>query len=170
MELTVSQENGVYRASWGDRRWRCAVGRSGITTAKREGDGATPVGVWPLRRLLYRDDRLEHPKTALSCRTIGDGDGWCDAPEDPAYNQPVQLPYPASHEVLRRDDHLYDLLVVLGYNDAPVVPGLGSAIFLHLAQSDYSGTEGCVALAQADLLTLLSEAGPGDAVRVLGEG
>lgn len=167
MELIVSRAGNEYRAQWGPHSWRCAVGTGGLTATKREGDGATPVGVWPLRRLLYRDDRLERPRTGLTCRAIAPDDGWCDAPDDPAYNQPVTLPYPASHEVLRREDALYDLVVVLGYNDAPAVPGRGSAIFLHVARDDYGGTEGCVALATPDLLHLLAEAAPGDVVRVL---
>ena len=167
MELIVSRAGDTYRARWGAHTWRCAVGKGGLTETKREGDGATPVGVWPLRRLLYRDDRLARPRTGLTCRAIARDDGWCDAPDDPAYNQPVMLPYPASHEVLRREDALYDLVVVLGYNDAPAVPGRGSAIFLHVARDDYGGTEGCVALAKPDLLHLLAEAAPGDGVRVL---
>ncbi len=167
MDLVVSQTDGTYQARWGTRDWRCAVGRSGLTRAKREGDGATPIGIWPMRRLYYRDDRLNRPKTALPCRAIAASDGWCDAPEDPAYNRRVALPFAASHEVLSRDDAIYDLLVVLGYNDDPVVPGRGSAIFLHLARPDYSGTEGCVALAMDHLLAVLAEARPGDALRVL---
>lgn len=171
MELVVSQvaqTEGRYQARWGTQGWRCAVGRSGLTQTKREGDGATPIGVWPMRQLLYRDDRLSRPATGLPCRAIAATDGWCDAPADPAYNKLVALPYGPSHEVLRRDDALYDLLVVLGYNDDPVVPGRGSAIFLHVAQPDYGGTEGCVALAVDDLLALLADAKPGDMVRVLG--
>lgn len=163
----MTRDGEAYRARWGEQQWRCAVGRGGFTTIKREGDGATPVGRWPFRRLLYRADRLPKPETALSAAAIAAEDGWCDAPDDPAYNQPVRLPYPASHEVMQRSDGLYDLVVVLGYNDDPVVAGLGSAIFLHVAQDDYRGTEGCVALAQADLLRVLAEAGPGDAVRVV---
>ena len=167
MELVVSQADGTYQARWGTQDWRCAVGRSGLSRIKREGDGATPIGAWPMRRLYYRNDRLDRPKTALPCRAIAASDGWCDAPEDPAYNQLVALPFAQSHEVLTRDDAIYDLLVVLGYNDDPVVPGRGSAIFLHLARPDYGGTEGCIALAMNHLLAVLAEAKPGDAVRVL---
>jgi L,D-peptidoglycan transpeptidase YkuD (ErfK/YbiS/YcfS/YnhG family) len=97
---------------------------------------------------------------------LAEDDGWCDAPDDPAYNQPVRLPYPASAERLWCDDRVYDLIVVLGYNDDPVVPGAGSAIFLHLARPDYAPTQGCIALAATDLLHLLSLARPGDALRV----
>lgn len=143
---------------------RCALGRGGLKPAadKREGDGATPIGSWPLRRVLYRPDRGEQPRTALPVTAIAPDDGWCDAADDPAYNQPVRLPYPASAERMWRDDGLYDIVVILGHNDDPVVPGAGSAIFLHLAKPDFSTTEGCVAITRADMEALLAQASPGD--------
>jgi L,D-peptidoglycan transpeptidase YkuD (ErfK/YbiS/YcfS/YnhG family) len=151
--------------SWltaGPRRYRCALGRNGITTAKTEGDGATPAGAWPLRRLLFRADRYADPESKLPKQAIAQNDGWCDTPSDPAYNRPVTLPYGASAEQLWRDDGLYDLVVVLGYNDDPARPGKGSAIFLHCAAPGMTPTEGCVALKAADLIVLLRDCGPGD--------
>jgi L,D-peptidoglycan transpeptidase YkuD (ErfK/YbiS/YcfS/YnhG family) len=147
---------------------RCALGKGGVKPAadKREGDGATPLGVWPIRRLLYRPDRGPPPTTALPTAPIGPGDGWCDDPADPAYNRPVALPYPASAEAMWREDGVYDLVAVLAHNDDPPRPGMGSAIFLHLARDDWRPTEGCVALARADMLKLLRLAGPGSAVEV----
>jgi L,D-peptidoglycan transpeptidase YkuD (ErfK/YbiS/YcfS/YnhG family) len=145
-------------ASWSGLRFHCVVGRSGIMGDKREGDGATPVGAWPMRRVLYRADRLARPQTALLVSAIAQGDGWCDAPGDARYNRPVRLPYPASAETLWREDGVYDLIVPLGYNDVPAVSGAGSAIFLHVARPDFAPTEGCVALALADLLMVLREA------------
>lgn len=141
---------------------RCVLGAGGICEAgdKREGDGATPRGVYYFRRVLYRADRIALPQTALPLRAIAKDDGWCDAPGDRAYNRPVALPYPASAEQLWRDDHVYDLLAIISHNDDPPIPGLGSAIFVHLAREDYSPTRGCVALAEADLRTLLGQAGP----------
>jgi len=147
-------------------RWRCALGRAGLRGDKREADGATPTGVLPLRRLLYRADRLVRPPTRLEATVIRPDDGWCDDPADPFYNKPVRLPYAARHEVLWRDDALYDAVVVLGYNDDPVVAGAGSAIFLHVAEAGYRPTAGCVALALADLLTVLAACKPGDALTV----
>jgi len=150
------------------RTVRCALGPAGVVAAadKREGDGKTPLGVWPIRRVLYRPDRGGAPKTDLPVEALEQDDGWCDAPDDPRYNRPVRLPYPASAEALWRDDHVYDLIVVLGYNDDPPVPGLGSAIFLHLAWPDYRATQGCVALAGEDLEALLALAKPGDALEI----
>jgi L,D-peptidoglycan transpeptidase YkuD (ErfK/YbiS/YcfS/YnhG family) len=145
-------------ASWRGLRSRCALGRGGIRRDKREGDGATPVGSWPMRRLLYRADRVALPQTALPSSAIAEDDGWCDASQDRNYNLPVRLPYSASAETLYRQDGVYDLIVPLGYNDAPVVAGAGSAIFLHVARPDFAPTEGCVALALADLLDVLRDA------------
>jgi L,D-peptidoglycan transpeptidase YkuD (ErfK/YbiS/YcfS/YnhG family) len=146
--------------AWPGHRVRAALGRSGVTANKREGDGATPTGTFKLRGLLYRADRLDRPQTMLDVGVISRSSGWSDDPRDPAYNRPVPLPHDFSHERLWRDDGLYDLIVPLGYNDAPVLPGVGSAIFLHVARPDYAPTEGCVALAVADLLALLAECGP----------
>ncbi len=153
----------------GAREVRCALGQAGVIPAslKREGDGATPLGVWPIRRVLYRADRGGPPATRLPLQEIREHDGWCDAPTDPAYNRPVTLPYPASAETLWREDELYDICVVLGHNDDPPVPDLGSAIFLHCAKPGYPPTQGCVALARQDLEGLLAMAEPGDALMVV---
>jgi L,D-peptidoglycan transpeptidase YkuD (ErfK/YbiS/YcfS/YnhG family) len=145
-------------AMWNGRRLKCALGRAGISRRKREGDGASPAGSFLMRRLLYRPDREDRPLTGLPARAIAQTDGWCDDPADPAYNLPVDLPYKARAETLWREDRLYDLVVPLGYNDDPVRPGLGSAIFLHIAKDDYAPTEGCIALKRADLLAILAEA------------
>jgi L,D-peptidoglycan transpeptidase YkuD (ErfK/YbiS/YcfS/YnhG family) len=163
--IFVARSNGAFDLA--GRLTRCALGRGGVTPAtdKREGDGKSPLGLWPIRRLLWRPDRAS-PETALDAQPISPEDGWCDAPGDPAYNRPVRRPYPASHEAMWREDDLYDLVVVLGHNDDPPVAGLGSAIFLHLAKPDYAPTEGCVALSRADMLALLRLARPGDAVAI----
>ncbi|MCW5747821.1 MAG: L,D-transpeptidase family protein [Alphaproteobacteria bacterium] len=145
----------------------CALGRGGVRRDKREGDGATPAGIWPLRCVWYRADRLGHaPPTALPVRAVRASDGWCDDPASPAYNRHVTLPHPARHERLWRDDAVYDVVVELGYNDDPPVPARGSAIFLHVARPGYPPTEGCVALALADLLTLLHACSGADVLEV----
>lgn len=152
--------------SWPKGEARCALGRGGVSAAKREGDGATPVGVMALRYLFYRADREAQPFTRLPIRAIEPEDGWCDDPESSEYNRHVRQPFAARHETLWRDDRLYDLLIVLGWNDAPPVPARGSAIFLHLAGENYAPTEGCIALARRDLLRLLADCGPGDRLTV----
>jgi len=148
----------------GQDSYRAAVGVGGIAVKRAEGDAITPVGTFALRRLLFRADRIKLPLTRLPTSAIAPDDGWCDAPGDAAYNQPVKLPYRASAEALWRADHLYDLIVVLGFNDDPVVAGCGSAIFLHVAQDDYRPTDGCIALAKDDLLAVLAKLAPGDAI------
>lgn len=147
---------------------KCAVGRAGVIRAdlKSEGDGASPLGIWPIRRVLYRADRFWPPSTRLRLDPILPDDGWCDAVGDQAYNRPVKLPYPASCEQLWRDDAVYDLVVVLGHNDDPPRHGAGSAIFLHLARPNFEPTQGCIALARPDLLELLSLAGPDSALEI----
>ena len=155
MDLLVFPDGAAH---FGALRWRCRLGRAGITDAKREGDGATPAGAWLMRGVLYRPDRSACPATALPTRALGMEDGWCDDPDDPGYNRAVRLPYPGRCERLWREDAVYDIIVPLSYNDAPVVPGRGSAIFLHLARADGGPTEGCVALDLPDLLAFLAAA------------
>ncbi len=137
-------------------RLRAACGKGGVTTDKQEGDGATPAGALALGQVLYRADKLAAPRCTVPVGPIGPADAWCDDPTHPAYNQPVRLPFPGRHEALWRTGGLYDVIGVLGWNTAPVVPGRGSAIFLHVATADYAPTEGCVALALPDLLTCLA--------------
>jgi len=166
MDIVVRKDG---TASVGPRRFRCALGRSGITDTKREGDGATPVGCFALRRVLYRPDRLARPETALPTAPIAADDGWCDDPAHGSYNRPVRLPFEGSCERLFREDHVYDIVVILGHNDDPPVPFAGSAIFMHLARPDYGPTEGCVALALNDLQAVLRNTGPGDRLCVDGD-
>ena len=139
----------------GDWQMPCAFGRGGVTGTKREGDGCTPLGDWPLRKLYYREDRVVPPGTHLQTTALRPDQGWCDDSDHELYNQLVSLPFSASHELLCRDDHLYDLMIPMGYNDNNIVSGAGSAIFFHLAREDYQPTEGCVAISPADMMNLL---------------
>ena len=139
-----------------ERRLRAALGRGGVRADKIEGDGATPLGLLPLRRVFYRADRIGIPATILPREPITQTDGWCDDPIDRAYNRAITLPHSARHEELWRADALYDLMVVLGWNDAPVAINRGSAIFLHLARPDYAPTDGCIAVSLPDLRWLLT--------------
>lgn len=160
MQISVTAKPDSHRG-WldiGSLRFACALGRNGMTAEKREGDHASPVGIWPLREVYYRADRLGAPRTGLPLSPLHPEQGWCDAPDDEAYNRMVTLPCGASAEHLWREDNAYDILVVLGYNDDPVEPGKGSAIFFHLAREDedgYGPTEGCIAVSREDMLKLL---------------
>lgn len=289
----------------GDLRFRCAIGKSGFSADKNEGDGCTPLGAFPLRECWYRVDRLAAPQTGLSLRAITPRDGWCHDPGNPRYNHHIVMPLgdfnpclqvptrelrsrmsqaqktlwrhlntprfslygfhrqycmngryiiivciekkliieadgethddskesrdrdaylesegfrilrfsnqeiaddmhavlqriqealamqthtfsvsgegknaeaffeqndnSPGHERLWRNDNLYDLVVPLGYNDAPAAPGKGSAIFLHVAGKNYEPTEGCVALALPDLTALLRECDADTVVEISGK-
>jgi L,D-peptidoglycan transpeptidase YkuD (ErfK/YbiS/YcfS/YnhG family) len=159
MSRTISSQAIVQpdgRVSFQGRVFRAALGPGGIRRDKREGDGATPAGVLPLRRVLYRADRVVRPDCAVPVEPLARDDGWCDDPAHPDYNRPIRLPHPARHEALWREDGVYDVIGVLGWNDAPVIRDRGSAIFLHVARPDFAPTEGCVALALPDLRNLLA--------------
>lgn len=147
---------------FGGQVWPCAIGKNGYVPFDqgREGDGQTPLGIYPLRYGYYRAGRIETPDSALAFYPVRPDDGWCDDVGDPAYNRPVRLPYPASTESLWRDSHVYDVIVVLGHNDNPPTPPLGSAIFLHVAREGYGPTQGCVAMTKDDLLSLLRQIPP----------
>lgn len=166
MDLTVSYSQGGPVLDWGAGPKRCAIGPAGIGVKRAEGDGVTPQGAFPLRAVFYRADRVEKPRTGLALHVIAPDDGWCDTPGDAHYNRLVKLPYGAGAERMWRDDHLYDLVAVIGFNDDPVVAGKGSAIFLHLAKADYAPTAGCVALAKGDLLAALEQLRPQDRIKI----
>lgn len=150
----------------GDETYRCALGPAGIVPDKHEGDGGTPVGSFPLKQVMYRPDRLSPPDTSLPVRPVSASDGWCDDPERAEYNRLVALPFPASHEELWREDHIYDVIVEVGFNDDPPAPGMGSAIFLHVAREGYAPTAGCVALQLDDLLHVLKVCGDNAILRI----
>lgn len=133
----------------------CALGRSGITHRKREGDGATPAGSFGLADLRLRVDRVPRPRTGLPARPIRRHDGWCDDPALAQYNSPIRLPARGSHEELWRKDRLYDLVVVLDFNLRHPVSKRGSAIFLHVADPSLAATAGCVAIRSDALRRLL---------------
>jgi L,D-peptidoglycan transpeptidase YkuD (ErfK/YbiS/YcfS/YnhG family) len=151
---------------WPGGSARAVCGKAGVTLGKREGDQASPAGTFPLLRAFYRPDRLAAPETALPLAALRPSDGWVDAPDDPNYNRLVTLPYPAGHEELWRADGLYDLIVVIGYNTDPVMPGKGSAIFLHCASPDFAGTAGCIAIARDALAPLFGLLGPGSTITI----
>lgn len=151
-EARVQLAHGVRRAS---------LGKGGIKALKREGDGGTPIGLLRVRRVFYRADRLLRPRTAFPLKTIGPRDGWCDDPSDRNYNRHVRLPYGRRTESMLREDALYDIVLVLGYNDRPRIRGRGSAIFSHLARPGYTPTEGCIAFSLRDLRAVLGELRPG---------
>ncbi len=124
----------------------CALGRGGISSNKREGDGATPLGEMRILSGYFRADHVAARATRLPMTPIPGDLGWCEVPDDRNYNRPVRIPYGASHERMRRDDRLYDVCIVLDWNIQPRRRGRGSAIFFHLARPGFTPTQGCVAV------------------------
>jgi L,D-peptidoglycan transpeptidase YkuD (ErfK/YbiS/YcfS/YnhG family) len=162
-------ENLEYRAGrlwWPGGSAIAAIGRGGIRSNKREGDGATPAGRYPLVFGFYRKDRVTPLPSPFPLQPLEWHDGWVDDPDDPQYNRLVNLPYPARTENLWRDDEVYDLIVVIGYNMEPVVPGAGSAIFLHIARPDFSPTDGCIAVRREVLIGLIPLLGLGSMITI----
>lgn len=160
----LEYRDGRLRWSRGDAA--AAIGRGGVRADKREGDGATPAGIFPLVRVLYRADRITPPISHLPSGPLARNHGWVDDPADANYNRLVSLPYPARTEEMWRQDGLYDLLVVIGYNIDPIVPGAGSAIFLHISTLDFSATDGCIAVGRQVLLKLVPLLGPGSLIAI----
>lgn len=163
----IRVDTAARRLRFGDLDMACEIGRGGPCRAedKREGDGCTPLGRWPVRSVLLRPSRiaLDRPP-ALPWRWLRAGDGWSDAPEDPTYNRPVFLPRATSAETLCRDDGAYNAIIVLGHNDTPPVPGMGSAIFLHMFEG--RPTAGCVAVAPEDMVRLIERLTPGTVIEI----
>lgn len=160
--ISLSRRAASGRVRLGPFDMPAALGRSGRSARKREGDGATPIGRWRLLEVYYRPDRVARPATRLPVSRITRAVGWCDAAGDRNYNRQVRLPYPASHERLCREDHLYDLVVVLDHNQRPRIRGNGSAIFLHCSRPGLAPTEGCIALPRTLLQRLLRHVRKGD--------
>lgn len=150
------------------KHYDCTLGRGGVVlpAQKMEGDGKTPLGVFPLRQLLYRADRVAKPDTQLPVEILTPQTGWCENPDHADYNKRVTMPHPAATDHMTREDHVYDYVVVVGYNDAPVVPGKGSAIFMHLARPDFSPTAGCVGLRLEDMLEVLKHCTPNTRIEI----
>lgn len=141
------------------RLFPCSIGKGGVATDKREGDGATPSGWHRITGLWYRADRL--PRPAPWARPIGPGDLWCDDPTHPAYNHHCRAPFVASHERLRRADPMYDLVLTTDWNWPHARKGAGSAIFVHQWRRPRHGTQGCLAFARRDLIWIAARARPG---------
>ena len=136
-------------------KFRCCIGKKGLTKNKKEGDKKTPKGTYEIENLYYRKDRLEKPITALKCIKIKKDMGWCDDINIPEkYNKRIKIKKKIKHEKLKRNDHKYDLLIPIKYNFSKPIPGLGSCIFLHLTKN-YKPTAGCIALNASDFLIML---------------
>ena len=148
---------------------KVGLGKAGITAEdkKREGDGKTPIGTYPLRQVYYRPDRVTLPPVMLEAIPITPDMGWCDDHHHPDYNRLIRLPFEGSHEKMWRDDNAYDVVIPLGYNDDPPHPGLGSAIFFHILHEGRDHTEGCVAIPADVMLDILPKLTPDTKMEIM---
>ncbi len=145
------------KAAFGNKKYRCVIGKNGVAENKIEGDGKTPLGCFEIKKVLFRRDRVKKPQTKLLIEEINRNDAWCIDVNSKNYNRQIKIPSDFRFEKLWRKDNIYDILIVLGYNDKPVRVGKGSAIFVHLARRDYRKTDGCIAFKKRDLLEILKD-------------
>lgn len=164
--LTLNDRATTGLLKVGELTFPCSLGRSGKRWMKREGDGASPCGTWGFRRLFCRSDRALPPRTGLTPRAMRDHDGWCETVGDRNYNRLVRIPYATSHETMKRQDHLYDIVAELSHNERPRVQGHGSAVFFHLRQPDGGPTAGCIAVSARDMRLILQRIGPRTRMRI----
>ena len=144
---------------------KCAIGKKGIGIKKKEGDLITPTGLFKIKYILYRKERVKI-STKLKKIIIKKNMGWCDDPKSSDYNKLVKLPFAYSHEKLFRKDNIYDIILVLNYNMSPVKKNKGSAIFIHIAKKDFKKTEGCVAIRKPSLIKLVKEMNSNTKVKI----
>ena len=134
---------------------KCAIGKNGVTQNKHEGDLKTPKGIFKLKKVFYRKDRIKFLKSPIKKYCIKKNTGWCDDPNSNYYNREIKFPFRGSAEKLWRKDNIYDLIIVLNYNFNPIIKNKGSAIFLHICKKNYAPTKGCVAINKKDMLDLI---------------
>ena len=136
-------------------KFKCCIGKKGLTKNKKEGDKKTPKGTFEIENLYFRRDRKKKPLTTLKCIEIRKEMGWCDDARLPKrYNKLFKIKKKIKHEKLTRNDHKYDFLIPIKYNFKKPIPGKGSCIFIHLTK-DYKPTAGCIALKEKDFLIMI---------------
>jgi len=151
MNIIIKKHFLIYKGY----KLKCSIGKSGIIHHKKEGDLATPKGIFRLGLLYYRKDKNKYLKTKIKKRVIKKDMGWCDDVRSKKYNKEIKFPFKYSAEKLYKKDKIYDIFINIKYNQSPIVKGRGSAIFLHLANKKYKPTKGCVAILRKDFLKIL---------------
>lgn len=167
----IVQSNKTLRVE--ENFYKVQIGSGGLILGdkKQEGDYCTPCGQFPVRVIYYREDRVKLPEVKIPAFPISRDDGWCDDSKDKDYNKFVKLTdsYNASHEKLWRDDHLYDVIITIGYNDERPVAEKGSAIFIHAARPEFTPTAGCIALELNELLGILPTLDINSCIEIIGD-
>jgi L,D-peptidoglycan transpeptidase YkuD (ErfK/YbiS/YcfS/YnhG family) len=162
--MIIVNKNGTLMHN--KKLYKCALGKNGITKNKREGDKKTPAGIFSIGKIFYRKDKIENLKTKRKKVIIKKNMAWCDDPENKSYNKLI-FTNDKSKEKLFRKDNLYDIIIVINYNIRPVKKNKGSAIFIHLARKNYSGTMGCIALNKKDLIEILKSLKNNEKIKIL---
>jgi L,D-peptidoglycan transpeptidase YkuD (ErfK/YbiS/YcfS/YnhG family) len=163
MIIVKRSENLLFK----NLKFRCSLGKNGVTKNKVEGDKCTPSGIYKLKQVFYRADRIKKITTNLKKIKIKKNMGWCDDSSSKKYNHLIKIPNKFSHEKLYRKDHIYDIIVVLNYNMNPVIKKKGSAIFVHIAKKNYSKTLGCIGLKKNDLLEILNKVKKNNKIKII---
>lgn len=166
-ECGVSDSEGIL--TFQGKQYPCFFGKNGLSVSKIEGDGKTPIGYFSLGQCFYRADRIHLPETSLSFRAIAPNDGWCDDQTHSLYNQLVHLPFEGGHEKMYLEEGAYDLVIEILYNQNPVIPGRGSAIFWHLQSETKEFTEGCLAIERDAFFEILKELRPDMIIEIRGK-
>ena len=138
-----------------DYKIKCAVGKRGISKKRREGDLITPKGIFKIKKVYYRKDRVKNLITKIKKIAIKKDMGWCDDPKSQKYNKSVKFPFKYKSEKLFRSDNIYDIVLVLDFNMSPIIKNKGSAIFIHVAKNDLRPTKGCIAIKKRELKKIL---------------
>jgi L,D-peptidoglycan transpeptidase YkuD (ErfK/YbiS/YcfS/YnhG family) len=148
-------------------KFRCSLGKNSVGEKKFEGDNVTPAGIYKLVKVFFRKDRIAKIKSKMVFNEIKKNMGWCDDPKSRKYNKLIKLPSKFSHEKLFREDHLYDLIIVINYNMNPIIKNKGSAIFIHLATRNYSPTSGCIGLKKKNMIELIKKIKKDELIKIL---
>ena len=151
MNIKINKNYLLYKGY----KLKCCIGKSGITTSKKEGDLASPKGIFKLGLLYYRKDRIKLLKYKIRKKIIKKSMGWCNDSRSKKYNQEINFPFKHRAEQLYRKDNIYNIFINIKYNYRPSIKKKGSAIFLHLAKTNYKPTSGCIAIAKKDFLNIL---------------
>ena len=151
MDIIINKRFLKYKG----HKFRCSIGKSGFSRSKKEGDLATPMGVFKLGTLYFRKDRIKSVKSKLRKKIIKKNMGWCDDTQSKKYNQEINFPFKYSAEKLFRKDRFYDIFINVKYNQSPVKKNKGSAIFLHLNKKNYNSTKGCISIKKENMIKLL---------------
>tara|TARA_Y100001970_G_scaffold227976_1_gene282242 strand:- start:2310 stop:2801 length:492 start_codon:yes stop_codon:yes gene_type:complete len=151
MNIYIKKKILIYKGY----KLKCSLGKFGTTSSKKEGDLATPKGIFDIGALYYRKDRIQLPKCKLIKKIIKKNMGWCDDVKSKLYNKEIRFPFKYKAEKLYIKNNIYDLIINIKYNQKPIIKGKGSAIFLHIAKKKYKPTKGCIAIKKNDFLKIL---------------